>query len=50
MLEIKNIKKSFGTLEVLKRVSFTVEKGEVVAILGSRGSGKTTHQRCINII
>ncbi|MCI8534946.1 MAG: amino acid ABC transporter ATP-binding protein [Hungatella sp.] len=50
MLEIKNIKKSFGTLEVLKRVSFTVEKGDVVAILGSSGSGKTTLLRCINFL
>lgn len=50
MLEIKNIKKSFGTLEVLKGVSFTVEKGDVVAILGSSGSGKTTLLRCINFL
>ncbi len=50
MFEIKNIKKSFGTLEVLKRVSFTVEKGDVVAILGSSGSGKTTLLRCINFL
>lgn len=50
MLEIKNIKKSFGTLEVLKGVSFTIEKGDVVAILGSSGSGKTTLLRCINFL
>ncbi len=50
MLEIKNIKKSFGILEVLKGVSFTVEKGDVVAILGSSGSGKTTLLRCINFL
>ncbi len=50
MFEIKNIKKSFGTLEVLWRVSCAVEKGDVVAILGSSGSGKTTLLRCINFL
>ena len=50
MLEIRNIRKSFGNLEVLKGISLTVEKGDVVAILGSSGSGKTTLLRCINFL
>ncbi|MBP1580778.1 MAG: amino acid ABC transporter ATP-binding protein [Oscillospiraceae bacterium] len=50
MLEIKNIKKSFGSTEVLKGVDLSVEKGDVVAILGPSGSGKTTLLRCINFL
>ncbi len=50
MLEIKNIQKSFGTLEVLKGVDLKVEQGDVVAILGPSGSGKTTLLRCINFL
>ena len=50
ILEIKNIKKSFGKAEVLKDVSFSMEKGEVVSIIGSSGSGKTTLLRCINFL
>ena len=42
MIEVKNIHKSFGTLEVLKGVDLTVEKGEIVSIIGKRGAGKTT--------
>ncbi len=49
-LEIKNIKKSFGKYEVLKDVSFSLEKGEVLSIIGSSGSGKTTLLRCINFL
>ncbi|MBR2599766.1 MAG: amino acid ABC transporter ATP-binding protein, partial [Erysipelotrichaceae bacterium] len=50
MLEIKNIHKSFGTLDVLKGVDLTVNKGDVIAILGPSGSGKTTLLRCINFL
>ena len=49
-LEVKNIKKSFGKTEVLKDISFELEKGEVLAIIGSSGSGKTTLLRCINFL
>ncbi len=50
MLEIHGIKKSFGSLEVLKGVDLKVGKGDVVAILGPSGSGKTTLLRCINFL
>ena len=50
MLEIKNIHKAFDGLSVLKGVSLSVEKGDVVAILGKSGSGKTTLLRCINFL
>lgn len=50
MIEVKNVKKSFGSLEVLKDVSLKVEKGEVVVILGQSGFGKTTLLRCINFL
>ncbi len=42
MIEVKNIHKSFGTLEVLKGVDLTVDKGEIVSIIGKSGAGKTT--------
>ena len=42
MIEVKNIHKSFGTLEVLKGVDLAVEKGEIVSIIGKSGAGKTT--------
>ena len=44
----KNIRKSFGSLEVLKGVSLTVDGGEVVALIGRSGSGKSTFLRCLN--
>ncbi|MBQ9625061.1 MAG: ATP-binding cassette domain-containing protein, partial [Clostridia bacterium] len=42
VLSVENIHKSFGSLEVLKGIGFTLEKGDVLAIIGSSGSGKTT--------
>lgn len=48
ILEVKDLKKSFGKNEVLKGVGFSLEKGEVLSIIGSSGSGKTTILRCIN--
>lgn len=50
MLEIKNIRKSFGELEVLKDISFCVEKGDVISVLGPSGSGKTTLLRCMDFL
>ena len=50
MLEIRDVRKNFGTTEVLKGVSFDVAQGDVVAILGPSGSGKTTLLRCINFL
>ncbi|MBQ6847878.1 MAG: amino acid ABC transporter ATP-binding protein [Clostridia bacterium] len=50
VLEVKNIKKSFGKTEVLKGLSFSLEKGEVLSIIGSSGSGKTTLLRCLNFL
>ena len=46
LLEIKHVKKSFGDVEVLKDISLTVEKGEVLGIIGPSGSGKSTLLRC----
>ena len=50
LLEVKNIHKSFGKNEVLKGINFSIEKGEVLSILGSSGSGKTTLLRCLNFL
>ncbi len=47
MLKVENVHKAFGGNEVLKGVSFEVEKGDVIAVLGSSGSGKTTLLRCL---
>ena len=50
LLKVENIKKSFGKTQVLKDISFSLEKGEVLAIIGSSGSGKTTLLRCLNFL
>ena len=50
ILEVKNIKKNFGANQVLKGVSFSLEEGQVLAIIGSSGSGKTTLLRCLNFL
>ena len=50
VLEINNCKKSFGELEVLKNISLSVEKGEVVSIIGPSGSGKSTLLRCATLL
>ncbi|HOB64403.1 MAG: amino acid ABC transporter ATP-binding protein [Clostridiales bacterium] len=50
ILEVKNLKKNFGKLEVLKDISFSLEKGEVLAIIGSSGSGKSTLLRTLNFL
>ena len=49
-LEVKNYRKKFGENEVLKGISFSLEKGEVLAIIGSSGGGKTTLLRCLNFL
>ena len=50
ILEVKNLYKSFGKTEVLKGIDFSLEKGEVLAIIGSSGGGKTTLLRCLNFL
>ena len=50
ILEVNNLKKSFGSVGVLKGVSFSLEQGQVLAIIGSSGSGKTTLLRCLNFL
>lgn len=50
IIEIKHLKKNFGSVEVLKDIDFSVSKGEVVCIIGSSGSGKSTLLRCINLL
>ena len=50
VLQVNNLKKSFGKTKVLKGVSFSLEKGQVLAIIGSSGSGKTTLLRCLNFL
>ncbi|HWL12976.1 MAG TPA: amino acid ABC transporter ATP-binding protein [Ureibacillus sp.] len=50
VIDIKHLNKSFGSHEVLRDVNFTVNKGEVVCLIGSSGSGKSTLLRCINLL
>ena len=50
ILEVEHIQKSFGSTDVLKDISFSMERGEVLSIIGSSGSGKTTLLRCLNFL
>ena len=50
MISVKDLKKSFGKLEVLKGISCEIEKGEKVAVIGPSGSGKSTFLRCLNLL
>lgn len=50
LLNVENIRKNYGKTEVLKDISFSLKKGEVLAIIGSSGSGKTTLLRCLNFL
>ena len=49
-LEIRNLKKRFGSTQVLHGINFSMEKGEAVAVIGSSGGGKTTFLRCLNFL
>ena len=49
-MEVKDLKKNFGSLEVLKGINETIHKGEVVSIIGPSGSGKSTFLRCLNLL
>ena len=50
ILEIKDLQKAYGDHQVLKGVNLSLEKGDVVSIIGSSGSGKTTLLRCVNLL
>ena len=50
LIQVKNLKKSFGDVEVLKGVSFTLERGQILSVIGSSGGGKTTLLRCLNFL
>ena len=50
ILEVKNIEKHFGATKVLEDISFNLEEGQALAIIGSSGSGKTTLLRCLNFL
>ena len=50
LLEVSGLQKSYGKNEVLRGIGFTLEKGDVLAVIGSSGSGKTTLLRCLNFL
>ncbi len=50
LIEVKNLQKSFGNVDVLKGINNTINKGEVVVIIGPSGSGKSTYLRCLNLL
>ena len=50
ILEVEHINKTFGRTEVLKDISFSLERGQVLSLIGSSGSGKTTLLRCLNFL
>ena len=50
MIKVKNLKKQFGNLAVLKGISETIERSEKVVIIGPSGSGKSTFLRCLNLL
>jgi putative amino-acid transport system ATP-binding protein len=50
MIKVRDLHKSFGSLEVLKGIDLEVEKGEVIVIIGPSGSGKSTFLRCLNFL
>ena len=50
LLEVRGLKKSFGKTEVLKNIDLSLEKGQVLAVIGSSGGGKTTLLRCLNFL
>ena len=50
IIEVEHLVKTFGTNEVLKDISFDVEKGDVTSIIGASGSGKSTLLRCLNML
>ncbi|MBQ0010258.1 MAG: amino acid ABC transporter ATP-binding protein, partial [Ruminococcus sp.] len=49
-LQVENLCKSFGRAQILKNISFSLEKGEVLAVIGTSGNGKTTLLRCLNFL
>ena len=50
MIEVKDLKKSFGKLDVLRGISEKIEEQEVVCVIGPSGSGKSTFLRCLNLL